>query len=196
MIYIKDNFIDKPFFKIIRSHLQSNEYKKIDVGDTNFYIQQSNEDFNNYITLRLEEIEQCKITNVLSFFRLSTDVLDTNWRIHSDLNVNGQRPDRALVLYLSPTERTDLHGTAFWEHYIHGKELPLQITDEEYDNTIKLDSHDLNKWDLKSVIGYEKNRLISYPANYFHSKYPNEGWKEGREVFVMFYKTNTNETKR
>ena len=43
-------------------------------------------------------------------------------------------------------------------------------------------------WTLNSVIGYEQNRAISYPANYFHSKYPNKSWKSGREVFVMFYK--------
>jgi len=64
----------------------------------------------------------------------------------------------------------------------------LEITDAEYDETINLDANELDRWNLKSVIGYEPNRLLSYPANYFHSKYPNEGWKEGRKVFVMFYK--------
>ena len=44
----------------------------------------------------------------------------------------------------------------------------------------------LTKWNLKSVIGYKPNRLISYPCNYFHSKYPNEF--KNRIVFVMFYK--------
>jgi hypothetical protein len=188
MIYVKDDFLDKTFFDIINSHLNSNEFKKIDVGDTFFYIQESEKSFNDYMRLRLEELERCKLKNVLAFFRQSTDVLDADWRIHSDLNVNGERPDRALVLYLSPKERTDLHGTAFWEHHIYGKELPLGITDKEYNDTIKLDSGDLDKWDLKSVIGYEENRLVSYPANYFHSRYPDKGWEEGRNVFVMFYK--------
>ena len=36
----------------------------------------------------------------------------------------------------------------------------------------------------------ERNRLISYPSSYFHSKYPNVSWKEGRKVYVMFYKFN------
>ena len=44
-----------------------------------------------------------------------------------------------------------------------------------------------SKWKLKSVIGYKPNRLLSYPCNYFHSKYPNESWNEGRVVYVMFY---------
>ena len=193
MIYIKDNFLDKDFFDIIKNHLNENEFKKIDVGDTFFYIQESDDSFDEYMRLRLEEIENRKLKRVFSFFRVATDKLDTEWRIHSDLNVNGERPDRALVLYLSPTERTDLHGTAFWEHHMYGEELPLEITDKEYDNTILLDSHDLDKWDLKSVIGYAENRLVSYPANYFHSKYPNVGWKEGRKVFVMFYKFDKDE---
>jgi len=32
--------------------------------------------------------------------------------------------------------------------------------------------------------------LLSYPCNYFHSKYPNE-FIESRVVFVMFYKIKT-----
>ena len=50
------------------------------------------------------------------------------------------------------------------------------------------DSNDKSKWKLKSIVGYKPNRLLSYPCNYFHSKYPNVSWKEGRNVFVMFYK--------
>jgi hypothetical protein len=49
------------------------------------------------------------------------------------------------------------------------------------------DANDLDLWDLRSIIGHKKNRLISYPCNYFHSKYPNE-FIESRIVFVMFYK--------
>ena len=26
------------------------------------------------------------------FFRVSNDMLDTNWRIHSDLNIQGEKP--------------------------------------------------------------------------------------------------------
>ena len=61
-------------------------------------------------------------------------------------------------------------------------------TDKEFDKMILKESENLDMWTLNSVIGYEQNRAISYPANYFHSKYPNKSWKEGREVFVMFYK--------
>ena len=31
---------------------------------------------------------------------------------------------------MSPRELEELHGTAFWEHQIYGKELPKDVTDE------------------------------------------------------------------
>ena len=49
------------------------------------------------------------------------------------------------------------------------------------------DANDQSKWTLKSVIGHKENRLVSYPCNYFHSKYPNE-FEESRIIFVIFYK--------
>ena len=50
------------------------------------------------------------------------------------------------------------------------------------------DAEILEKWRLSSVVGYEENRLLSYPSSYFHSKFPNKAWLSGRKVFVMFYK--------
>ena len=55
------------------------------------------------------------------------------------------------------------------------------------------EAENLDMWTIDSVVGYEQNRAISYPAHYFHSKYPNKSWKEGRQVFVMFYKIKLNE---
>ena len=91
-------------------------------------------------------------------------------------------------MYLSPKELEELHGTAFWEHDVYGKELPGEITNDQYDRMLEADAEILEKWRLSSVIGYEENRLLSYPSSYFHSKFPNKGWPSGRKVFVMFYK--------
>jgi hypothetical protein len=81
-----------------------------------------------------------------------------------------------------------LHGTAFWKHKELGKCLPENVSFEEYDKILASESNDINKWDLQSVVGYEVNRGVMYPCNYFHSKYPNMGWENGRIVYVMFYK--------
>ena len=188
MIYILDDFIPKNLFDLATSYLKKGKYQKIKAGEKNFYIQESPKSFTNFILTKLSIIEQKPLENILSFFRVSNDNLDTQWRIHSDLIINQQKPDRAAVLYMSPREREELHGTAFWEHDIYGKKLPHHVTEDEYNKMIELDSEQLEKWRLVSVVGYEQNRIISYPANYFHSKYPNMSWKEGRQVYVMFYK--------
>tara|TARA_R110000772_G_scaffold36453_5_gene87168 strand:- start:943 stop:1512 length:570 start_codon:yes stop_codon:yes gene_type:complete len=187
MIYLIDNFLDKEFLEITQNYLNE-PFQKVISGGKDFYVLDSNEDFNNYILSLLEQKEGVELENILSFFRVATDELDTKWRIHSDLNIKGQRPDRAIVLYLSPKELEELHGTAFWEHDIYGKELPPEITDEEYDRMLEADAEILEKWRLSSVVGYEENRLLSYPSSYFHSKFPNKAWLSGRKVFVMFYK--------
>ena len=190
MIYMIDDFVEKNLFKLANQYLDENKFNKVIVGEKDFYIQDSNKDFDEYIATKLSIIEGKKIENILSFFRVATDEIDVTWRIHSDLNINGQKPDRAVVLYLSPREKEELHGTALWEHYIYGRELPEDISDEEYDRMIKMDADELEKWRLSTVVGYEENRLVSYPSSYFHSKYPNVSWEEGRKVFVMFYKVS------
>ena len=190
MIYIVDDFVQKNLFEIANKHLDSNEFKKMKVSNKDFYIQQSNKEFDKYITQKISIIEGKEIKNILSFFRIATDKLDVSWRIHSDLNIKGEKPDRALVLYLSPREKENLHGTALWEHDVYGRELPKDISDSDYDKMIKVDANNLDRWRLSTVVGYEENRLVSYPSSYFHSKYPNVSWEEGRKVFVMFYKVS------
>ena len=193
MIYMIDDFVEKNLFKLANQYLDENKFNKVIVGEKDFYIQDSNKDFDEYIAAKLSIIEGKKIEKILSFFRVATDEIDITWRIHSDLNINGQKPDRAAVLYFSPREKEELHGTALWEHYIYGRELPKDVSDDEYDRMIEKDAEELEKWRLSTVIGYEENRLVSYPANYFHSKYPNISWEEGRKIFVMFYKVSDHE---
>ena len=79
-----------------------------------------------------------------------------------------------------------LNGTAFWEHTDYGYTYSGS-GEKEFNNLLKQDSNDLDKWKLNSVIGYKDNRLLSYPCDYFHSKYPNEYQKQ-RIVLIMFYK--------
>ena len=188
MIYIVDDFVPKGLFNILQEYLGSGEFNEVISGGKDFYIKESLPDFDEYVLHALSKIEGKKLYNILSFFRTSNDDLDTTWRIHSDLNINGEKPDRALVLYMSPREKEDLHGTALWEHDVYGREIPKDTTDEDYDRMIDVDAEDTDRWRLSTVVGYEENRLVSYPSSYFHSKYPNVSWKEGRNVFVMFYK--------
>ena len=189
MIYFIDDFLPEWLLKETVDSLSSKDYEEVRTPGKSFYVQMPSIEFRRRVLAKLETIEGNRVDSILGFFRVSTNELDTNWRIHSDLNIEGQNPDRALVLYMSPRVREELHGTAIWEHKIYGKSLPKGTTNEEFDRMIIGESENLDMWTLNSVIGYKQNRAISYPANYFHSKYPNKSWKEGREVFVMFYKT-------
>ena len=188
MIYLVDNFMEQYLFKGLQQKLSNNAYNEVKTTNKSFWVQPATDQIIKYIIGKLEEKENQKLENIFAFFRVSNEEIDTDWRIHSDLIIEGQKPDRALVLYISPKTKNDLHGTALWEHKTYGKSLPNTVTDEEYDRLITKESENLEMWTLSSVLGYEENRAISYPANYFHSKYPNKSWKEGRQVFVMFYK--------
>ena len=188
MIYFIDNFLPNYILDETVKDLSSQDYQEFKFPDKSFYIQEASHSFINHVCGALSTFEGNTVDPILSFFRVSNDMLDTNWRIHSDLNIDGQKPDRAIVLYISPRKINELHGTALWEHKNYGKCLPKGTTDKEYDRMIYDESEDLSKWRLDTVVGYNQNRLISYPAHYFHSKYPNKSWGQGREVFVMFYK--------
>ena len=189
MIYFIDDFLPNYIIDETIKDLSTQNYEEFKTPGKSFYIQKASNSFMNHVCGSLSAFEGIIVNPILGFFRVSNDMLDTNWRIHSDLNILGEKPDRALVLYISPRKINELHGTALWEHKTYGKSLPDTVTDKEFDRMIIKESENLDMWTLNSVIGYKQNRAISYPANYFHSKYPNKSWKSGREVFVMFYKT-------
>lgn len=188
MINIIDNFLDEGVYESVYDDLVSKDFNKVDVGDGSFWVQSSSPEFEDLVINSISAMENKPIRSVFSFFRIATDKVDTDWRIHSDAIINGEKPDRALVLYMSPSEMVGLHGTAFWKHKDLGDCLPEDVSFEEYDEVLAKESNNMSSWDLQTVVGYKVNRAVTYPCNYFHSKYPNMGWESGRVVYVMFYK--------
>ena len=186
MIYIKDNFLDKELFEFVNKDLK--QFKEVQTPGKKFWVIEPSEAFIDYITQRISLIESVRVENVLAFFREAKKGQDNDWRIHNDSIINGTQPDRAIVLYLSEDDNEGLNGTAFWSHKKYGDTYTGDGV-EEFNKVLKEDSNDSSKWDLKSIIGHKQNRLISYPCEYFHSKYPNE-FINSRRVLVMFYKTN------
>ncbi len=184
MIYFQDNFLDKELFDFISKDLI--DFKEVDAAGKKFWVIEPTDSFNEYMTKRISLIEGCKIKNILSFFRQAKENQDNTWRIHNDSIINNEQPDRAIVYYISDNKRKDLNGTAFWKHKEHGFKM-ADVDSNEFNRLLIEDANDTSKWQLESVVGHKKNRLLSYPCNYFHSKYPNE-FKEDRVVFVMFYK--------
>ncbi len=184
MIYIEDDFLDINLINYLNN--DKNDFQEVKTPGKSFWVKIPSENFIELVCDKVSKIENAVIEPILSFFREAKEGQDTDWRIHNDSIIEGQQPDRALVLYVSENNYCALNGTAFWEHWKHGEKFE-NITAEEYDRLLIEDSNDQDKWILKSVIGHKQNRLISYPCNYFHSKYPNE-FLNSRKVFVMFYK--------
>ena len=188
MIYIKDDFLPTPLYKELVNFCD--EFKEVKTPGKSFWIKEPSPEFIAHFEDRLGAIEGNEVMNIIAFFREAKEGQDNEWRIHNDTIIEGQQPDRAIVLYIDSSAK-GLHGTALWEHKTYGDIYnPPEGLEEkvsEFNRLLKEDANDKSKWDLKSIIGYKPNRLISYPANYFHSKYPNE-FKKSRIVFVMFYK--------
>ena len=185
MIYIKDDFLEQRLLDAIL--LDKREYQEVKTPGKSFWVKEPSSLLVDYMVNKISYIENRHIENILCFFRQAKEGQDDDWRIHNDTIIQGQQPEKALVLYISKEIKDKLNGTAFWSHKDIGDMYPGGSVDD-FNNLLTEDANDVSKWDLKSVIGHKQNRLISYPCNYFHSKYPNE-FKENREVLVMFYKT-------
>ena len=189
MIYIKDNFLHKRLLDSLNN--DTKDFNEVKFPDKSFWVRELIPEVVDRICEKLSIIEGCEIKNVLSFIREAKKNQDDDWRIHNDSIINGTQPDRAIVLYLSEDNNEGLNGTAFWSHKKYGDTYTGNGV-EEFNKILKEDSNDNSKWDLKTIIGHKQNRLISYPCEYFHSKYPNE-FINSRVVLVMFYKTIKNE---
>ena len=182
MIYIIDNFLPKNLFNALQD---INEFNEVKTPGKSFWVSTLPNEFVEYVTNKISKIEGKKVENILCFLREANENQDNEWRIHNDSIIEGQKPDRAIVLYVDSLENS-LNGTAFWEHENYG-ETYIENNTEEFNRMLIEDSNDKSKWKLKSIVGYKPNRLLSYPCNYFHSKYPNK-FKQSRKVLVMFYK--------
>ena len=184
MIYIKDDFLDNNLIELLNTN--KDKFQEIKTPGKSFWVKYVPDTILDVIKFEIEDIEKKRIEPILSFIREAKEGQDIDWRIHNDSIIEGQQPDKACVLFISDCKQEGLNGTAFWEHKKHGERFE-NITVKEQNRLLNEDANDLDLWNLKSVIGHKKNRLISYPCNYFHSKYPNE-FVDSRVVFVMFYK--------
>ena len=188
MIYIKDDFLDEDLIQYLNN--DKSDYEEVKTPGKSFWIKHPTSGFIYLICSKISQIEKCDVTNVFSFFREAKENQDNDWRIHNDSIINGEQPDRALVLYISNNDDSiGLNGTAFWEHKTLGE--MFNGNEDDFNEILTNDSNNKKVWTLKTVVGHKKNRVVSYPCNYFHSKYPNE-FTSTRRVFVMFYKISNN----
>ena len=98
MIYIQDNFLPPNLYKELINFCD--EFTEVKFPDKSFWVKELPKEFENYIIGRLEKLEGRKINNILAFAREAKQGQDNSWRIHNDTIIEGQQPDRAIVLFV------------------------------------------------------------------------------------------------
>jgi len=192
-IIIIDDVLSKEDFQDLQNYCsEENRFQSVAKGDYIYYVAYVPDSLNSKLTAVLQEIHRKKVNISISFIRLATSKLDTDLRIHSDNgNVGGNfKPTHGAIFYITHKPDT-INGTALWKHYKYGYTCPEEFNDEDIQNNIMCDKEDATKWSLSTIIGGVENRLVTYPAKYFHSKYPRVMWgnnqKNGRIVLPIFY---------
>ncbi len=180
MYEIKDNFLPKEVFLELQDYCNSNNFNIITAGDKQFSVLEVPETIKPYL-----EKEGYRV--VLSFIRSAWNEFDTDWRIHADNIIMGERVSLASVLYINDIGECEKNGTAFYNHHIHGKELAETVSQEEYNRMILEDSNDLYKWEKTDYVESKPNRFLTYLSQSFHSKHPNKIEVGIRKVCVVFY---------
>lgn len=158
-------------------------------------------DWGTYPTHLLSEFMGFPVESCLSFFRLNTEQDTTPSRIHADDIVLGS--EWASVVYLcTPEQEINMNvGTALWKHMptMQDGRPPIQFAREvtgnpvDFYDKIDQDGHNESLWQLTAMAGMKNNRIVIYPSQLFHSRYPRDvvfgNTKEtGRLVWVNFFR--------
>ncbi|CAL2094763.1 DUF6445 family protein [Tenacibaculum sp. 190524A02b] len=180
MILIQDNFLPKPVFNELQNYCLNNDFKIVKTHDKDFSVLKTPEKIIPYLRAEGYQI-------IFSFIRQANKTIDTEYRIHADNIINGEKTAMASVLYINEGNITP-NGTAFYKHSKHGYLLPSNCTEEEFDRLLVEDSNDTSKWEKSDHIKAKPNRLLMYNSNLFHSKVPDKIEKGNRIVLATFYK--------
>lgn len=179
MIFIQDNYFEPETFKMIQEYCE-NEFQIVKMGEKEFSVLRTPDELIPLLQVSGYEL-------VLTFIRSAHKDFDSDLRIHADNIIEGHKTALASVFYISGDE-VSTNGTAFYKHLHYGRNLPENISNEEFDELIKNDSNDYRKWTKEDIIIGVPNRLLTYDSNRFHSKFPSKIDRGIRKVMVSFYK--------
>jgi hypothetical protein len=193
-IIIADDILESEEFLNLKKYCTEEiKFESVEKGDHIYFVAQTPKNLEDKILQILQEIHKKQIDVAISFLRLANSKIDINLRVHCDNgNVAGKfNPTHGAVFYITHDSK-NLNGTAFWKHKEFGYTCPDNFTNNDIQNKIMVDKEDSLKWDLSTIIGGVENRLVTYPAKYFHSKYPRimggKDLKDSRIIMALFYK--------
>ena len=181
MITIQNNFLTPQLFKLLQQYCKDNKFTIQKGGEKEFCVLPTPQELLPLLQLNGHSI-------ILSFIRKAYKGFDDDLRIHNDYIIQGEKTAFASVLYINDPQGVTPNGTSFYSHHKYGLNAPEDMTNEEFDRLILEDSNDESKWERLDYISAIPNRLITYDASLFHSKYPKEITEGQRVVLVIFYK--------
>jgi len=185
MIKIKDNFLPDETFRELQNYCREKEFETVVVGSKEFSVLETPDNVIPFLQQPGHEI-------ILSFIRQANELIDTKLNIHADGIIQGQISSLASVLYINDSQGVTKNGTAFWYHEKHGYKLPNDCSIQEFNRLLTEDANDIEKWKQLDYLKAKQNRLLTYPSNYFHSKWPQQITEGTRIVLVTFYKKTEN----
>lgn len=184
-----DNFLPRP--GSVREDVISGRFVDLKMGSETYKrVQPRNySEFNQLVELALGRMVEQR----MSIVRLNyADELPNN-AIHSD----NECDTFAAVLYLNPPDQCQ-GGTAFWRHKETGLtgfndseirkagKSPLGILKK-----LEKDWNDGSKWEQTGMADMAFNRLIVYPCETFHSRFPFKAFgstpADGRLIWCSFF---------
>jgi len=185
--FIFDN-VSENFEVLERRARDKCTFKSVYTDDYEFYVSEAPKLFYNEIVPVVENAFGSEILVTKNFLRLNTRYKDNGIRIHNDSTMESEF---AWILYMSDAPDDKDYGTAFFKHHIHGKSLSFTCDLMENIRLLNVDSHDLNCWEMYDLVEMKRNRLLVFPCEYFHSRYPFSNWgtgkDDGRLVYVGFF---------
>lgn len=180
MISIHDQALPPELFAELQKYAQETQFTIVEKGDKKFSVLPTPDYVLPYLEMPGHEI-------ILTFIREATPSFNTSPSIHCDSIIEGRKPSFAAVLYLNETDTVSPNGTAFFSHWKHGYFAPDDLSPEEFDRLLIEDADDKTQWLKLDYISARPNRILVYPSNYFHAKFPAKIDFGVRRVLVAFY---------
>ena len=163
-------------------------FLSVKVGGESFYIAQVPPLFRDQLIRAVSEIlGEDTLSHALIVGRCSTATIDSEMRVHSDYDMTCTH---AWVWYGTdpPDDSSGEYGTALYDHVELGPQF--SGTRETHNCLLRNESDDPTRWTVRQVLPMRKNRMVVYPADLFHSRYPHAGWgtsqRDGRITIVGF----------
>lgn len=178
-IFVFDSVLSDPFG--YRRQALASEFRSIDFGHVVFHGIATGQDFAGEL-IRWIAQRFPHLASTLTFFRKSPLGQSEPNMVHTDTDMG----EWTGILYLNPEPPSE-DGTAFLTHRASGDVRSFGKQDRQ------TEWNDISRWDLRQRVAAQFNRLVMFPADFFHARAIESNYGQGNEarlIQVVFGKGN------